>query len=96
MLVYDITDRETFDNIRNWITEIKEYADSQVNILLVGNKCDIESERKVSYDEGEELARSIGTHFFEVSAKNNIRVSEAYEDIAKMAKKTYFISIPFF
>jgi small GTP-binding protein len=87
MLVYDITDRDTFENIRNWISEIKEYADSKVNILLIGNKCDMEADRKVSFEEGQALANSIGTHFYEVSAKNNIRVAEAYEDVARTAKR---------
>mmetsp|Transcript_19824 Transcript_19824/g.28510 ORF Transcript_19824/g.28510 Transcript_19824/m.28510 type:complete len:205 (+) Transcript_19824:121-735(+) len=86
MLVYDVTDRDTFDNIKNWVMEIKEYADPKVQILLVGNKCDCEADRAVSYEEGAALAASIRTNFFEVSAKENIRVAEAYEDIASTTK----------
>jgi GTPase SAR1 family protein len=87
MLVYDITERESFDNIRNWITEIKTYGDSKVNILLVGNKCDNEDERRVSYKEGSDLAAEIGVHFWEVSAKNDVNVRESYEDIALSTKR---------
>lgn len=85
LLVYDITDRDTFENIRNWVSEIKEYADSKVSLLLVGNKCDNEDDRKVSFDEGKQLAASIGTNFFEVSAKTDVQVREAFEDIARTA-----------
>jgi small GTP-binding protein len=87
MLVYDVTERESFENIRNWINEIKTYGDERVCILLVGNKSDIEDKRAVSYKEGADLAAEIGTRFWEVSAKNNINVREAYEDIALIAKK---------
>ena len=70
------------------MSEIKEYADAKVSLLLVGNKCDNEADRRVSYEEGEQLAASIGTHFFEVSAKSDVRVREAYEDIALTAKNS--------
>jgi small GTP-binding protein len=85
LLVYDITDRDTFENIRNWVSEIKEYADAKVSLLLVGNKCDNEEDRKVSFDEGKQLAASIGTNFFEVSAKTDVHVREAFADIAQTA-----------
>lgn len=57
MLVYDLTDRETFENIVVWAKDIREHADPQVGIILVGNKKDLSSQREISYDEGLQLAR---------------------------------------
>jgi len=82
MLVYDITDRETFENISNWMSKIQEHAESRVSVILVGNKCDRENERKVSRKEGEAIAKKYNIPFFEVSAKSSINISEAYEAIA--------------
>mmetsp|Transcript_23192 Transcript_23192/g.30287 ORF Transcript_23192/g.30287 Transcript_23192/m.30287 type:complete len:205 (+) Transcript_23192:193-807(+) len=86
MLVYDITDRETFDNISHWITQIKEHADSKVTIVLVGNKSDKGEERQVQEEEGRALAESYNVKFFETSAKDNLNVSEAYEQLARETK----------
>ena len=90
MLVYDITDRDTFDNVNNWISEIRTYADSKVGVLLVGNKCDNEGDRKVTYEEGASLAAKMGCQFWEVSAKADINVSEAYHAIAVTTKNRYW------
>merc|ERR1712146_398550 len=62
LLVYDVADRSTFNSIRNWIAQIQQHADINVNKILVGNKCDAES-RKVSTEEGEKLARSTASSF---------------------------------
>jgi len=86
MLVYDITDRESFSSITHWITQIKEHADASVNIVLVGNKCDKEDERAVSRQEGQDLADRCGVRFFECSAKESNGVTEAYLQIAKETK----------
>ena len=45
IIVYDVTDRETFDNVRTWITEIEKYSQAGVCKILVGNKCDMEDRR---------------------------------------------------
>ena len=52
VIVYDITDRISFDNVKIWLGEIEKYADEKVFKFLVGNKCDLEDRRKVSYHEG--------------------------------------------
>jgi len=54
--VYDVTDRETFENVRTWINEIEKYSQANVCKILVGNKCDMEDKRQVTKEEGEELA----------------------------------------
>jgi len=86
MLVYDVTDRDTFTSVTHWITRIQEHADACVSIVLVGNKCDLEDQRLVSYQEGQDLANQFQLQFFETSAKNDIRVTEAYTYLATIAK----------
>lgn len=78
LLVYDITDRESFDSMRNWIKQIELYAKPNVIKVMVGNKVDLSSERKVSYEEGYQLAQEFNLNFFESSAKDNINVHESF------------------
>ena len=56
MLVYDVTDRKSFEHVDHWMGQIKQYADLQVDLILVGNKCDLEESRVVSPEQGEQLA----------------------------------------
>jgi len=56
MIVYDITDRDSFDNVRTWMQEIDKYAQENVIRVLIGNKADIDDKRKVTTKEGKELA----------------------------------------
>jgi len=84
--VYDITDRGTFNSVRSWMSQIADHADAQVNRVLIGNKCDHESARQVSTDEGTKLADEYGVKFFETSAKNDINVNECFTTIAREAK----------
>jgi len=79
LLVYNITDRASFENLNAWLTEIKKNADKAIRIILVGTNCDLEDERKVTYQEGKDFAESNKMKFIEVSAKNNINVKEAFE-----------------
>lgn len=83
VLVYDITDRTSFNNIRSWIQQIQVHADVNVNKILVGNKCDLIGQRAVTIDEGEALAREYKMAFFETSAFNDINVDEAFMRISK-------------
>ncbi|ROL47862.1 Ras-related protein Rab-13 [Anabarilius grahami] len=76
ILVYDITDEKSFENIQNWMKSIKENASAGVSQMLLGNKCDIEAKRKVSKEIGEKLAKEHGIRFFETSAKSSINVEE--------------------
>lgn len=87
LLVYDVTDRRSFESIRNWISQIQQHADVHVNKILVGNKCDITQDKVVSTEEGEKLAKEFGIPFWECSAKNNINVDEAFIGIAKSVKE---------
>jgi len=86
IIVYDVTDKESFSNVKNWIAEIDKYATENVNKLLVGNKCDLTSRKVVSYDEGKELADSLGIRFLETSAKNAHNVEQAFQLMASEIK----------
>lgn len=86
LLVYDVTDRHTFESLRNWVSQIQQHADISVNMILIGNKCDMESQRAVKWDEGKALADSYGIQFYETSAKQETNVQEAFVAIATEVK----------
>ncbi|TRZ09016.1 hypothetical protein HGM15179_018072 [Zosterops borbonicus] len=83
VLVYDITDEKSFENIQNWMKSIKENASAGVERLLLGNKCDMEGRRKVQREAAEKLAREHGIRFFETSAKSSQNVEEAFHTLAR-------------
>ncbi|KAM4025074.1 ras-related protein Rab-26 [Anomaloglossus baeobatrachus] len=86
LLLYDITNKTSFDNIQAWLTEIHEYAQKDVVIMLLGNKVDSTNERVVKIEDGERLAKEYGVPFMETSAKNGLNVELAFTAIAKELK----------
>jgi Ras-related protein Rab-3C len=84
MLVYDITNAKSFDNIAKWLRNIDEHANEDVERMILGNKCDMEEERVISYERGKQLADSLGLQFFETSAKENINVRAVFERLVDM------------
>jgi len=82
ILVYDITDLESFTNVKQWMGEIDRYACENVNKLLVGNKVDLEQDRKVQTATAKEFASSYQIPFIETSAKTATNVNTAFIDIA--------------
>ena len=86
--MYDVTDRETFENVSQWMHEIERFANDNVCKVLVANKIDLESQRKVSREEGEELAKHYNIPYIETSAKNNICVEESFITMAKQIKQS--------
>lgn len=86
IIVYDVTDRDSFDNVKNWMMEIERYAMENVTKLLVGNKCDLASKKVVGYEEGKELADFHKIRFVETSAKNAINVEQAFHIMATEIK----------
>mmetsp|Transcript_4768 Transcript_4768/g.5830 ORF Transcript_4768/g.5830 Transcript_4768/m.5830 type:complete len:204 (+) Transcript_4768:290-901(+) len=86
VLVYDVTDRRSFESIRNWISQIQQHADVHVNKILVGNKCDMLDEKVVSTEEGKKLAEEFNMQFWETSAKNDVNVEQSFHSIAKSVK----------
>lgn len=82
ILTYDVTDENSFKNIRNWVKQIEQNAQSNVSKVLVGNKCD-RDDRKVQFEEGDKLAKEFGLKFFESSAKTNYNVNEIFTFLTK-------------
>lgn len=78
MLVYDITSLESFNNISHWIMQLEEYCPENVYSILIGNKCDLENLRQVSYDQGKQFADKYGMKFIETSIKNSTNVNNAF------------------
>uniref|UniRef100_A0ABM5EZ73 small monomeric GTPase n=2 Tax=Pogona vitticeps TaxID=103695 RepID=A0ABM5EZ73_9SAUR len=86
LLLYDVTNRASFDNIQAWLTEINEYAKQDVVLMLLGNKVDSTQERVVKREDGEKLAKEYGVPFMETSAKSGLNVDLAFTAIAKELK----------
>ena len=89
IVVYDTTDLESFNNVKQWLHEIDRYASENVNKLLVGNKSDLTSKRAVSFDQAKEFADSLGIEFIETSAKNSTNVEKAFMMMASQIKTRY-------
>jgi len=86
IIVYDVTDRQSFQNVEHWLKEIDKYATGNVNKLLVGNKSDLQSKKVVTYDEAKEFADKHGIKFLETSAKNSHNVEQAFQTMATEIK----------
>ena len=78
LVVYDITDKDSFENINFWMENVKKNAPENVKLILVGNKCDLANERKVTIEDGENKARNYNIKFFESSAKDGTNVNELF------------------
>lgn len=94
VIVYDVTNAETFAHVNPWIEEIKRYACADVNKLLVGNKSDMEEKRTVSQAQGEELAKSLGVPFLETSAKTAANVEQTFITMAAEIQKRVAAAAP--
>ncbi|MCQ2821632.1 MAG: GTP-binding protein [archaeon] len=88
LLLYDITNYETFTNISDWLTTIKQNCTKKQTILIVGNKKDLEDQRKVRFEEGMELAKKEGAEFIEVSAFTGDNVNEAFLKLTEQILKS--------
>lgn len=83
ILVYDVTNRQTFDEITTWFLEVDKYTTGPVPMLLIGNKSDLGENREVSKEEGKILADSLGIQFLETSAKDATNVEEAFLSLSE-------------
>lgn len=80
-IVYDITNEQSFESINTWYEQAVKEAGKEVSIILVGNKCDLENERKVSKEKGEEKARAMNASFFETSALSKVNIDDIFKEI---------------
>eukprot|EP00953_Heterococcus_sp_UTEX-ZZ885_P022130 12277-Heterococcus_DN1.PRE.3 len=83
LLVYDITRRDTFNHLTRWLEEARQNSNSNMVIMLIGNKSDLEQRRAVSYKEGEQFATENGLIFLETSAKTAANVEDAFMNTAQ-------------
>ncbi|KAL5110713.1 Ras-related protein Rab-8B [Taenia solium] len=86
MLVYDITQYQSFRNIKQWLTNIDDHANSDVERMLLGNKCDMVSQRQVTKEEAQEFAKNHSIEFLETSAKEGENVTVAFRMLAQAIK----------
>ena len=84
ILMYDITKRESFDTISSWWNDILEYKEKDFPLILVGNKCDLEEERKVQKEEGENIAKEYNVKFYETSSKEGINIEDSFKELIKL------------
>ena len=89
ILVYDITNKETFDLIRSWIKDINENNKSNIGKVLLGNKLDLEEQRDVFVEDAEDLAKELKCKHFQVSAKTGENINEALDEVARLSFQNY-------
>ena len=82
VLVYNITDRQSFEKLSFWLEQIKLNASEKIKIVLVGNNCDLANARQVSIEEGEAFAKENNMKFFEASPKEGTNVNELFSCLA--------------
>ena len=80
-IVYDITSESSFENVDKWFEQAQKEASKDVSIILVGNKCDLENERKISKEKGEEKAKNLNCPFFETSALSKIKIDDIFNEM---------------
>ena len=83
IIVYDITDKKSFNNVANWITQIKDSASENVKCVLLGNKCDLEELRQVDINQGKDLANNYHLKFYETSAQKGNNIQKFFTDLVK-------------
>ncbi|PNX96050.1 ras-related protein RABD1-like [Trifolium pratense] len=86
IIVYDVTDMESFNNVKQWLNEIDRYANNTVCKLLVGNKCDLIDNKLVHTQTAKAFADELGIPFLETSAKDSINVEQAFLTMAAEIK----------
>ena len=90
IIVFDLTDRTSFDNVKRWIAQIKNNSDFDICMILAANKCDDEKNRAVSKEEIGKLAGEREINWYETSAKEDINIQEIFLAITREMKIKFF------
>uniref|UniRef100_A0A1B6GBG8 Ras-related protein Rab-21 n=1 Tax=Cuerna arida TaxID=1464854 RepID=A0A1B6GBG8_9HEMI len=83
ILVYDITDEDSFQKVKNWVKELKKMLGSDICLVIAGNKIDLEKQRTVPIEDAEEYVKSVGATHFHTSAKLNKGIEEMFLELSK-------------
>eukprot|EP00095_Tigriopus_kingsejongensis_P006392 snap_masked-scaffold117_size339417-processed-gene-2.7 protein:Tk06392 transcript:snap_masked-scaffold117_size339417-processed-gene-2.7-mRNA-1 annotation:"ras-related protein rab-21" len=83
ILVYDITDQDSFQKVKSWVKELRKMLGSQLNLAIAGNKTDLEKQRRVDVQMAEDYAKAVGAHHFHTSAKQNKGIEELFLDLSQ-------------
>ena len=83
LLLYDITNVNSFKSLSNWLIEIEKNSSKNVKKILIGNKCDLNDLRKIPINKGKEFANTYNMKFIETSAKNNVNINECFNILGK-------------
>ena len=83
IFVYDITNRESFNNINNWVEQVEEIAPKNSKFIIFGNKNDLHKKRAIEINEGKNLAKKYNMKFFETSAKVGNNINEGFECLVR-------------
>jgi Ras-related protein Rab-8A len=89
LLVYDISDKSTFINIKKWMDNIEDEIEDKIPIVLVGNKSDLNDKREVSTLEGKRKAKEYGFPFYETSCKTGVNVNECFIELAELVYEKF-------
>ena len=81
LLVYDITNPKSFEDLDRWLSDLKSNADDKISVILIGNKSDLENERKVTLEQGKEKAEFFKLAFMETSALNGNNIEKAFNEL---------------
>ena len=89
IILFDVTNRESFDNVKKWISEIDKYDCVYTEKILVGNKCDLEQKRVVSSEDAEKFANNMDMTYVETSAKKSTHINDLFENMLRKIIKKY-------
>lgn len=84
LLVYDITDQDSFQKVKSWVRELRQMRGTDIALIIVGNKTDLEEQRAVMHQEAMQYARTVGAQYVETSAKENEGVAELFELLTQL------------
>lgn len=87
IIVYDITNKESFKTVKKWINELKQYGPKEILISIVGNKSDLDKKRKISFNIAKAYADEINAIYLETSAKDNTNIDELFIKLGKEMSK---------